>query len=62
MQTTERRLLRVPEAAKMLGISPAHLWRVIQAGRIPVLRIGRSTRIDVRDLEAFIANNKTGAA
>lgn len=33
------RLLKVPEAAALLGISPLSLYRFISQGRLPVVRI-----------------------
>ncbi|BDG59623.1 helix-turn-helix transcriptional regulator [Caldinitratiruptor microaerophilus] len=62
MQATERRLVRVPEGARITGLSVATMYRLIASGKLPVVRIGRAARIDIRDLEAFIAANKTGAA
>ena len=40
-------LVPVPEAAKLLGISCATVRRRIKAGDLPVVRIGRSVRVDL---------------
>lgn len=41
----ERLLLRVPEAAEALGVSRSHMYELIQAGRVPVVRLGASVRV-----------------
>ncbi len=46
----------VPEAAKLLKVSPSTVWRWIDAGRLPAHRVGaRGIRIDRRDLERAVA-------
>lgn len=51
-------LLRVVEVAKRLSISERSVWSLIAGGKIPVVRIGKSPRVDPADLEAFIVNHK----
>jgi len=46
------RLLSVDEAARALGISARSVWRRVQDGSLASQRIGRSVRVDVRDLHA----------
>ena len=48
-------LLRLPEAARLLGISLAYLYVLKDAGKIRVRSIGRAARIHRDDLEAFAA-------
>ena len=57
---TERRYYKVPEAAKLLGVSKSWLYAQARAGRLRVVRIGRLCRVDWRDLEAFFESAKTG--
>lgn len=38
-------LLRIPEAARLLGIGRTTLYQLVARGEVPVLRIGRSVRI-----------------
>jgi excisionase family DNA binding protein len=52
LQASPPRLVTVPEAARMLGVSPASAWRRVQSGELRVQRIGRSVRISVEDLRA----------
>ena len=54
-------LMTAIEASGMLSISPRTLWGLTQAGAIPVVRIGRSTRYDQRDLIAYIDSQKCRA-
>lgn len=50
----ERALLRVDEVAQMLGISRARAYAMAANGELPSVRIGRSRRVPVRQLEAWI--------
>ena len=51
-------LLSEPDAAKYLSISPRTLWSLRVNGEIAFLRIGRSIRYDLADLQAFIERLK----
>jgi len=54
METTNQ-LITLKEATALLGISMSTLWRIIQRGELPVVRVGRmSTRIKQSDLDAYI--------
>jgi excisionase family DNA binding protein len=53
-------LLTIPEAAQRLGISTRKTWQLVSEGQLQTVRIGlRSTRIELEELEAFIARLKT---
>lgn len=54
-------LLRAREAAKALAISQRTLWTLTHHGDIPCVRVGRSIRYDVRDLQAWIDGQKPSA-
>jgi excisionase family DNA binding protein len=54
-------LLKPPQAAEALAISPRKLWELTDRGIIKVVRIGRAVRYDPTDLTAFIAKQKRGA-
>ena len=47
-------LLRTPEAASLLAISPRTLWELTNRVEIPCLRIGRAVRYAVDDLEQWV--------
>ena len=51
-------LLSTKEAARMLSIGTRTLWSLQKSGEIPVVRLGRMVRFDVKDLEALIAERK----
>lgn len=51
-------LLNKTEAAKVLGISPASIPRLVRLKGLPFVRIGRRVLFDPRDIENFINNNK----
>ena len=41
---------RVEEAAEAVGLGRSKLYQLIQAGEIPAVKIGRSTRVPVAGL------------
>lgn len=58
MQETETvfdplRGLRVREVADRLGSSERHVWRLIAAGKLDTIRIGRLRRVTARSLRAL---------
>lgn len=46
----ERLLLKVAEAAKLLSVSRAHLYRLRQRGKIRFVKIGRATRVSLGEV------------
>ena len=59
MSDSECLLITVPEAAKLLAISPRNLWTLTKTGIVPCVRLGSSVRYSVEDLRTTIANNRT---
>ena len=45
----------VEEAAELLSVSRAHLYRLLDTGKLESIRIGRSRRITHGQLTAFIS-------
>jgi excisionase family DNA binding protein len=52
-------LYRLPEAARLLGLSLAYLYLLKDAGKIRVRKVGRAARVHRDDLEAFAAGAPT---
>ena len=52
------RLIKCREAAAYLGICERKLWGLEKDGRIQSVRIDRSVRFDIDDLDAFIRRAK----
>lgn len=50
-----RLLLRMTEVAEALSISRSSAYTLIRTGEIPVVRIGRSTRVSAEALRQWIA-------
>lgn len=49
----------IPEAADALRISPRSVWRQINNGTLPTIRIAGRTLIPRRELEAWVEANTT---
>lgn len=47
----------VAKAASSVGISKQAVYRLIQEGKLPALKVGRAIRIRWADLQDFITNN-----
>jgi excisionase family DNA binding protein len=63
MKEDGRRFYTVPEAARLLEVSPATLWRWIATRRLPAYRVGpRRIRVRREDLEALIRPARSGEA
>ena len=50
-------LLRVEEAAELLGLSRAKLYMMIGAGEVPVVRVGKCVRIPADRLREWVTLN-----
>ncbi len=64
LNLTGRRLLTVEQTALYLGCSPKTLYNMNSAGTLPfqcARGIGRSVRFDIRDLDAWIDDQKKAA-
>lgn len=49
-------LLRVEEAAKVLGIGRTKAYEMIAAGELPVVRIRRAVRVPRKSLDDWISS------
>jgi excisionase family DNA binding protein len=49
----------VPEAAEMIAISRAQMYRLIDLGEIESIKVGRSRRVTSRQLDAFLEAQET---
>jgi excisionase family DNA binding protein len=49
-------LLTVAEVAGVLRVSNMTVYRLIKAGEMPALRIGKNYRIRQRDLDAYLSS------
>ena len=46
--------VRVPEAARMLGISRSRIYELITFGDIEIVKLGRATLVPIASLHALI--------
>jgi excisionase family DNA binding protein len=54
--TTEQLLLRIPEAARLCGVSKSKLYHMIHEGSVPIVRFGKSIRIPTDTLRKVISD------
>jgi excisionase family DNA binding protein len=61
MPPIERLVVSVPEAAQMMGVSTSTAYRLARENQIPVIRIGSSVRVNLRQLERWIEEHTSAA-
>lgn len=54
------RLFTVGEVAEHMRVSNMTVYRLIKAGAMPAVRVGKSYRIRRRDLESYLESSRTG--
>lgn len=57
METDEAirsRVYKVGEVARILNCSPATVYRLIESGRLDVVRLGRSFRVTQAEINKFL--------
>jgi len=47
-------LLKASEVAKLLRVSPAMVYRLLQSGELPAVRIGHAVRVLPSDLDEYV--------
>jgi excisionase family DNA binding protein len=57
----QRLLLTVRQAAEALSICEKSLWNLTKRGDLPAVRIGKSVRYTLEDLQSFIGRSKVVA-
>jgi excisionase family DNA binding protein len=58
---TRSRFVTVAEVAKLLRVSNMTVYRLVQAGQLPAVRVGRSYRIQEDDVDRYLAARYTRA-
>ena len=54
---TQRRLLRVKDAAKMLAVSSRKVYMMIWSGELRHVKLGRLCMVELAEVEAWIDRN-----
>ena len=52
----KRSTVAKPERAKSLGVCERAVWQLVKDGKLRAVRIGRSVRIPVQELNQFVAD------
>lgn len=55
------RFVTVGEVADQLRVSNMTVYRLVQSGRLPAVRVGRSYRIREEDVDRYLADQYTVA-
>ena len=53
--------MRVPEAAQLLSVSRAALYRLLNAGEIEASKSGQKTLVHVASIRAFVERHRVAA-
>ncbi len=56
-----QRFLTVAEVADQLRVSTMTVYRLIKAGELPAVRVGKSYRLDEADVTSYLASRYTEA-
>jgi excisionase family DNA binding protein len=54
------RLLDLRATARYLTISERHLWAITARGDLPCIKLGRTVRYAIEDIEAYLKRSKSG--
>ena len=57
----EQMLLRIPEAAKVMGLGRTKMYELVRSGDVPSVRFGRSIRIPTKSLVELIEQRTSEA-
>ncbi|MFD7978821.1 helix-turn-helix domain-containing protein [Streptomyces sp. NPDC059071] len=58
VKPTNRALFTVKDAAEYLSFSRSTVYELMAAGELPYVKVGRSRRIRLAELDAFVAQLK----
>ncbi len=61
VQSARARFLTVAEVAAMLRVSNMTVYRLINAGELPAVRVGKSYRLREDDIDKYLAGRYTEA-
>jgi excisionase family DNA binding protein len=53
--------LKVPEVAEVLRIARSRAYELVAEGKIPSVRIGRSVRVNRRELDRWLEEQRYGS-
>jgi len=55
----EKRLINAKDLADYIGTSRDQIYQMVSRRQLPFVKIGKSTRFDLRDIEKWISDRKT---
>ena len=58
---SKARFLTVQEVADLMRVSSMTVYRLIKAGELPAVRVGRSFRVSEVDVDSYLASRYTQA-
>ena len=61
LSSSQARFLTVAEVASLLRVSNMTVYRLIKAGDLPALRIGRSYRVPEQEVDRYLSARYTQA-
>ena len=58
----EMEYMSLEEVAEMLGVTYQLIYRLVRAGELPAVRLGKLYRVSRADLDRYLESNKNAAA
>jgi excisionase family DNA binding protein len=55
----EKKFMTLEDVAEMLGVNYQLIYRLVRAGELPAIRLGRVYRVTQEDLNTYLQNQKT---
>lgn len=59
---TETEYMSLEDVADMLGVTYQLIYRLVRAGELPAIRLGKLYRVSRTDLDRYLERNKNAAA
>ena len=59
---TEMEYMSLEDVADMLGVTYQLIYRLVRAGELPAIRLGKLYRVSRADLDRYLERNKNAAA
>ncbi len=60
--TAGESLVRVADVSRVLALSRSSVYALMEAGKLPYVKLGRSRRVRLEDIDRLIAASRVGGS